>query len=232
MTSDYEEGIFRLTYPLFTGATWAGDIGYGKISIVLDESCQREDLQFYYGIGLPEPQEYKNYKLDFISSIKDHIGYSTSNLAEFEDCLYPHAVIWEFTNLEPTPSTFTFQSFYPDIGDIGTEYQCEYNQKGHNFVNPWIKSQIYLYFGSYKPYSFFVINMEGIPIYDRPYGIPISGEHYIAPFSTVCPIEWQDHWLKAEITDHINDIREEAWVPIYILDSDSNVIPYLMPYIM
>ncbi|HUT98703.1 MAG TPA: hypothetical protein VM054_06470, partial [bacterium] len=178
LTSDYGESVFRLTYPLFTGAGWSGAIGSGRVSVVSGEGCDWGDLLYYVGLHLPLPADRDGYRLDVLDPIADRSDFGKCDLARYDGEKYPRALVWQFSDYEPYPGQLNCNALYPDIGDIGNSQYMLYDDFDAGvveaYVNPWDYSMIYLYLGRYAPTYFLSANTEGVPLYDSPGGEPLG----------------------------------------------------------
>lgn len=228
LTSDYNDKVFRLAYPLFTGATWNGDIGYGKITVVSDSSFKWDDIQFVYAPGLPLFEEEEDYRIEINSTISSFNSFTESFIKKYDNTIYKNALVWEFSNLEPEPAIFSYTSFYPDIGDIGAYYYSEFLENFDTIDFPWLHTQIYLFIGDFKPSSFNVISPGGTFLYDKANNSFINKRH-INFYSSLNLIKWEEDWIYAEINDHFAETRDTGWIKIYNIDVNLLVKPIIMP---
>ncbi len=231
MTSDYGESVFRLTYPLFTGAGWSSSIGEGRVSVVPGEGCDWNDLLYYVGLHLPLPEEKEGYRLDVLEPIADHTAFDECNLAKYDGEKFSRAMVWSFADYEPYPGQLNCAALYPDIGDIGNYQYMLYGdfETGNveAYYNPWDYSMIYLYLGRYAPTYFISVNLAGAPLYDSPGGKPL-GESI--PFTQGGELLEQDgNWARLSWRDWESDREGEGWANLLPLDDDWLVLPNLLP---
>jgi len=231
LTSDYGERVFRLTYPLFTGAGWSGSIGSGRVSVVPGEGCDWADLCYNVGLHLPLPVEEEGYRLDVLGGIADHPAFDKCDLANFDGEKYPRALVWQFSDYEPYPGQVNSYSLYPDIGDIGgTQYMLYDDFEAGNteaYDNPWDYSMIYLYLGPRAPSYFLSANTEGVQLYDYPDGEPL-GES-IAFTRSAEILEREGNWVKVRSSDWETGVAVEGWANLLPLDGKGLVLPSLLP---
>ncbi|KQC14890.1 MAG: hypothetical protein APR63_13215 [Desulfuromonas sp. SDB] len=224
MTADYGMKAFRLSYPLFTGATWSGSIGRGKISVILDDDISPQELVYFLGVGLPEPREIERGTLDLTDYLSLLENPEISTISRLNGRYFNYGVEWEFKDLQPLPSDFSYRNYYPDIGDIGAVYYMEYlenpDQELKDLRLPWQKSKLYFGLGDFPLKTFWVVNPCGVNVYSEPddqSGNIISSG---SPLSHVVAEEIQGRWIKADISDYVNDVELKGWVPIYYYNQD------------
>ncbi len=232
LTSDYGEQVFRLTYPLFTGAGWRGDIGFGRVTVVPGEGCDWSDLRYYTGLHLPLPEEVEGHRLEICGDIADHAAFGKSDLASYDGGDYERALVWEFTDYEPHPGQLNSYALYPDIGDLGTyqymlheDYEAGFEE---SYDNPWDYSMIYLYLGEYPPSYFFVVETDGVPLFDSPGGNPLDDAR-IGFTHGARVLDWEGNWIKVSWKDWESDRSGEGWANLLPLDEDWLVVPSLLP---
>ncbi|MCX7022214.1 MAG: hypothetical protein NTW26_08100 [bacterium] len=235
LTSDYGERVFRLTYPLFTGAGWSGSIGSGRVSVVPGEGCDWNDLCYNVGLHLPLPVEEEGYRLDVLGGIADQPAFDKCDLAKYDGESYPRALVWRFSDYEPYPGQVNSYSLYPDIGDIGGTQYMLYDDFDAGVVeaydNPWDYSMIYLYLGPRVPTYFLSATIAGVPLYDSPGGDVITsplGES-IAFTRGAEIVEREGNWVKTTSSDSETGAAVEGWANLLPLDSGGLVLPSLLP---
>ncbi|MCK4593898.1 hypothetical protein KAU45_05305, partial [bacterium] len=235
LTSDYGEQVFRLTYPLFTGAGWRGDIGYGRVTVLPGEGCDWNDLRYYTGLHLPLPSEEEDHRFSLNEGITGHEGFNRCNLAGYRGGSFDHALVWEFSDYEPHPGQISSYAFYPDIGDIGTyqymlhgDYEDGFEE---SYDNPWDYSMIYLYLGKSPPGYFFSAAVEGVPLHDAPHGQPLGeGPEFRISFTQGASIiEREGNWAKVSYRNWDSDTTLEGWVDLVPVNSQGHVVPGLLP---
>ncbi|MBA7643482.1 hypothetical protein ES703_51208 [subsurface metagenome] len=232
LTSDYGEQVFRLTYPLFTGAGWRGDIGFGRVTVVPGEGCDWNDLRYYIGLHLPLPEEVEGHRLEVFGDIADHAAFDECGLAGYDGVNYERALIWEFSDYEPHPGQLNSYALYPDIGDLGTDQYMLHGdfEDGleESYDNPWDYSMIYLYLGKYPPGYFFAVDTAGVPLFDSPGGDPLDDAR-IGFTKRAVISEWEGNWVKTTSHDWETETTAEGWVNLLPLDEDWLVTPSLLP---
>ena len=221
MTSDYGMKTFRLTYPLFTGATWKGSIGEGKISVIMDSSFVRDDLKYYLGILLPEPEEIENGSLDLENYLSRLENPQISQLADFNNLEFSYGIIWEFKNFEPIPSGFSYQDYYMDSEVFYyTAYDSYLYNPNLQLPLPWMKSRIYLYLGEVSPHWFIAVNEQGVPVYSQPDQSSGNIIDTIGPMTSVEALEINNEWIKADISYNYDRDEIKGWIPLYYYNED------------
>jgi hypothetical protein len=231
LTSDYGEQVFRLTYPLFTGAGWRGDIDLGRVTVVPGENCDWSDLRYYTGLHLPLPEEEEDRRLEVCDGIAAHAAFEKCRLAAYDGEEYERALVWEFSDYEPHPGQLNSCSLYPDIGDLGTyqfmlhdDYEAGLEE---SYDNPWDYSMIYLYLGDFLPTYFFAVNTEGVPLFDSPGGEELGARIGFTRGAQVS--DWEGNWIKVSWRDWESERSGEGWANLLPLDEDWTVVPSLLP---
>ncbi|MBN1151429.1 hypothetical protein JXA84_09445 [candidate division WOR-3 bacterium] len=233
LTSDYNEKVFRLTYPLFTGASWANSILDGRIAVVFEDEESAEALKYCCGSLLPEPTYHQNgYYAEPADGMLSEVESSENSKYYFKS--YKKAVVWNFCDLEPIPTNFRFQSYYPDIGDIGAEYYAIKWDYGVDSLNikeiPWSISYVYVVLASFFPESYYVYEINGCDFYSNPQmeGEPVFNAEM---FSTVDLLERGEKTSKFRVRfPETGEIRT-GWSVFYILNEKGLVKPLLVPSI-
>lgn len=235
LTSDYNDKVFRLSYPLFTGSSWANSIGQGKISVVFEDVESQSALKYYCGSLLPLPEVYeKEYFAEPLKGVYDNFFFRTSDSRSYFNKNYYGAIVWNFSDLEPTPSNFRFQSYYLDIGDVGAELYGMASDNGAESLSgvgiPWCISYIYVVFGSYRPDGFYVIDHTGVDFFDNP---QLSGDPiFKAPiFSFARLIEEGNNSSKFAVRFSETEYNDTGYANIYLLDENKLLRPLMVPYI-
>jgi hypothetical protein len=231
MTSDYGEKVFRLTYPLFTGAGWSGAIGEGVVSVVAGEGCDWDDLLYYVGLHLPLPVEEEGYRVDVLDAIADHPDFGKGELANYDGEKYPRALVWNFADYEPYPGRLDSYALYPDVGDIGnTQYMLHDEFEAgevESYSNPWDYSMIYLYLGRFAPTYYLCVNEAGVPLYDAPGGEPLDVGVGFTHGAEI--LEQDGNWAKLAWSDWETGGEGVGWANLLPLDDDWLVLPSLLP---
>ncbi len=231
MTSDYGENVFRLTYPLFTGAGWSGAIGEGVVSVVGDEGCDWNDLLYYVGLHLPLPAEEEGYRLDVLDGIAGHPAFDECNLAKYDGEKFSHAMVWSFSDYEPYPGQLNSYALYPDIGDIGNYQYMLYGDFEAGDVeaydNPWDYSMIYLYLGRFEPSYYLCVDTDGVPLFDSPGGEPLG--EAVAFTRSAEILGREGNWVNVRSSDWETGTDVEGWANLLPLDDKWEVLPSLLP---
>lgn len=235
LTSDYENKMFRLSYPLFTGSSWANNIRKGRISVLFEDEEVKRALKFFIGSLMPLPEVYLDgyTASDPLKEISER--YKSDNLSKFYNRSYAGAIIWNFSDLEPLPANFRHHAFYPDIPDVGTEIMMEYMNfmEGSitEFKNPWCISFVYIILGDYHPNSYYVRTVQGVDFYENRelMGLPVFYAHYL---SSLKLIEIGDSSSKFEVRDYFSgnfDQIKKGWTNFYYIDENNLLVPKIFP---
>jgi len=112
MSSGYEDPYFTMIYPLFTGASWAGSIGTGRITAVAAGELSFTDFDSWYSVAMPDPVIAEDLIYEPLRSISCADGFENTVLAAYSGEYYESALVWEFTDFEPVVSPSEWQYFY------------------------------------------------------------------------------------------------------------------------
>lgn len=119
MSSEYESPYCTMVYPLYTGASWAGPIGEGRITVVPSGGLEFADFDSWYSISMPDARIVKDMTYEPLESITNSDGFKLTKLANFSGTHLDSVLVWEFTEFEPVVSPTQWQYFYftPDNPD-------------------------------------------------------------------------------------------------------------------
>ncbi|HEC80552.1 MAG TPA: hypothetical protein ENI43_04765 [Firmicutes bacterium] len=244
LTSDYAMNTFRFAYPLFTGASWRGDINKGRIVVFPGDDFNWDDLRLYTGFYLPEPENIGDYNFVMREDVDGFIDVD-SMLYSYHDCVsgFENALVWEFENLEPVIYRLNWLSYYPDLGSLGQvpEYfdediQVDYDthRSGYRDVPGIDGTMVYLYVSrTYIPNWYFVVSEAGIPLYENPDPDSIMKDDYKLPlYAELEVMEVRGDWIKVNYMDHFRSRSgENVWVCKKMVDDNGLVIPTVLPFI-
>jgi hypothetical protein len=238
-TADYNETIFRFTYPLYTGASWYGDINKGRIIVVPGEDFKWDELCYHTGFYLPEVTEYR---LTFFEGVEDMIEHDIAPFAElktntdiekYKGKTFKNSLVWKFSNLEPVVFEQYFRPFYPDVGSLGYD---EFDIENFDYKPGLNGTLVYLYISeSYKPDQFIVVNGDGMPFYKNYKSTELVENMKTLPYSAEFKaIEEKEGWLKIEFTGGYylgeEGVEYKGWINTNTINEDSLVIPTVMPF--
>lgn len=225
LTQDYGASTGRFAFPLYTGAFWAGTIGEGKIYVIPGDDFQWQDIRWVAGFHMPEVQELTDVKLDVALR-----GYSQK--------LYSHALLWSFTDFEPTKMDYGHLAFYPDIGSLGV---YPYGESGEHLPESLIGSLIYILTSPfYQVDTFQVLAPNGVTFYQEPdvNAKPVQGKEKLLFLDTIKLMETEGDWMKAGIFDPFyedgewqSELKYSGWVNLQEKDTDGLILPTLIPLI-
>lgn len=235
LTSDYEEKMFRLSYPLFTGSSWANNIRKGRISVFFSDEEVKKALKFFIGSLMPVPEVHLEgfTAVEPLKEISER--FKSINLSKFYGRWYAGAIIWNFSDLEPLPANFRYQPFYPDIPDVGTEVYLEYmdylDGSSAEFINPWAISFIYIILGGYYPNHYVVRAVQGVDFYENEglRGLPVFHANF---YSALKLIEKGVNSSKFEMRDFFSGNYDQikiGWTNFYYIDENNLVVPKILP---
>ena len=119
MSSGYESPYCTMIYPLYTGASWAGPIGEGRITIVPSGGLEFADFDSWYSTSMPDAGIMKNQTYVPLESISGADGFELTELACFSGTYLDSVLVWEFSEFEPVVSPTRWEYFYfsPDNPD-------------------------------------------------------------------------------------------------------------------
>jgi len=134
----YEWGVpyFNLNYPLYTGASWAGPIGSGRITVTVAGGREFTDITDWISYSMPEATEVASHEFAPLPGMEGAPAlYETYLSANFGSIL-PSALVWAFSDFEPLVSPQGWMYYYEDAHSENAQYQAElmfYPEKYH----PW-----------------------------------------------------------------------------------------------
>lgn len=238
-TADYNETVFRFSYPLYTGASWSGDIDEGRIIVVPGEDFNWDELCYYTGFYLPEPTEYG---LTFFEGESEMAGHdvapfaelkTTTDIEKYKGFAYKNSLVWEFSDLEPVVFKQYFRPFYPDIGSLGYD---EFDIEEFDYKPGLSGTLVYLSISeSFEPEQFLVVNGYGVPFYEDYNSSGLVEDMKTLPYPAVFKaIEEKNGWLKTHfVGDYYlgeEGVEYTGWINTNTKDEDALVIPTVMPF--
>lgn len=113
MSSDREDYVYTVFYPLYTGAGWAGSIGKGRISVIKGEWFVWQTLIDWTSLSMTEGVEVENLELDPFPEFSDLVTWEKTRLSQLTGNTYYRALVWEFSDFEPVITPSVWQAFYP-----------------------------------------------------------------------------------------------------------------------
>jgi hypothetical protein len=126
-----ESEPFSLSYPLYTGASWAGPIGSGRITVVPSRGLSLSDFTAWSSFSMPEARVGENMSYLGLPELEGHPSYRGSLMEAATGVTLPEALVWEFADFEPVVSprgwTYYFEDPMAEITRCYTEmiYGCE-----------------------------------------------------------------------------------------------------------
>ena len=119
MSSEYESPYCTMIYPLYTGASWAGPIGEGRITVVPSGGLHFADFDSWYSISMPDAEIVNNLTYEPLEYISGADGFELTRLAEYSGIHLDSVLVWEFNEFEPvvSPTQWEFFYFTPDNPD-------------------------------------------------------------------------------------------------------------------
>ncbi len=119
MSSEYENPYCTMIYPLYTGASWTGSIGEGRITAVPAGGLKFSDFHSWYSVSMPDAEIVEGLAYVPLSEISDCVSFANTELADFSGTHFDSALVWIFTDFEPVVSPTHWQFFYysPDNPD-------------------------------------------------------------------------------------------------------------------
>lgn len=111
---DPEVDWYSLSYPLCTGASWAGSIGSGRIVIVPSRGLTLADVTEWSSVSMPEGSAEEDLEYLPMSEIEAHPSFRGSLSERATRVVLPEALVWEFRDLEPVVSPMGWIYYYED----------------------------------------------------------------------------------------------------------------------
>lgn len=223
LTSDYSENLFRLSYPLVTGASWAGTIGRGRICLVPGEGFDWNTLQWYTGVCMPTSATYEDW---LPGLLPEFVGFAPELIREVTGREYTDAVVWEFSDFEPVAGRRDTYTFFPDFGDIYALVQTAWEDGDP--IQPWRSSFVYAFVGPQAPTDFTVVSGTGLDLFDGCFrGAGTVGT--VSPGSVLGVLETCGGWMRLSCEGYLDRPSLEGWFLPGLPGSDGIVEPELMP---
>ncbi|MCD4706529.1 MAG: hypothetical protein K8S62_02185 [Candidatus Sabulitectum sp.] len=122
LSSPYEGSYSTLTYPLYTGASWNGPIGSGRITVVPSGEMDFRDFVEWHSVSMPEAEVAIGMEFSPLSEIADATGYKFCRISELAGMNLDSILIWEFTDFEPVVSRSWSRYFHFAPGPLDQRF--------------------------------------------------------------------------------------------------------------
>ncbi len=138
LTTGYGERDAYVTYPLYTGASWSGAIGRGRLMVVPGEGVSPKQLEEAASVSMPEPRrmEGEGEELSVLPEIEGHPAFRSTELSALRGTDVSGGWLWEFEGLEPVVPETSWQYFYVDP-ITGHDMNGLYYPEAHGSERPW-----------------------------------------------------------------------------------------------
>jgi len=242
-TSDYSYNTFRFTYPLFTGASWKDSIGSGRIVVVPSNDFNWNDIKYYIGLYLPEPEVTENYCYQMMSKFDGDSENMKGILSKYDSRTFKDSIVFTFDNLEPVVSKLSWLSYYPDIevshesipesmDEISGEHK-EGDDVGSGAKEGFIGTMIYIYVSrDFMPDPYYIASPSGIPVYESPEGKGKLTMVDILSYGTGLDIiEDRGDWIKVSYIQPNGEKNEGVWIKRSAKDERGLILPIIIPYL-
>ncbi len=124
MRYQWESHVLSITYPLYTGGSWAGPIGSGRITVTNGPGKDFGDIVGWSSESMPEAELLRPFPYHPLPLISESgPGYGSLWPAFGEEL--EAALVWEFRDLEPVVSSMGWMYYYEDPSDENALYQVE-----------------------------------------------------------------------------------------------------------
>jgi len=111
---DWEEEWYSLSYPLYTGASWSGPIGEGRIVVVPSRGLTLDDVTEWSSVSMPEASVEVDMAYRPLGPLESHPSFRGSLMDRATDVILPEALVWEFRDFEPVVSPMGWLFYYED----------------------------------------------------------------------------------------------------------------------
>jgi hypothetical protein len=128
--SDYMERSYDLTYPLYTGASWSGAIGNGRITVLPRGDIGIKHFISWGSSSMPEAICEDDYSFAPLPEIVDAPGYEMTILSNLSGRHMEGALVWLFHDFEPVVSGFGWPYYFESSTDEGAIYRAEMYEDG------------------------------------------------------------------------------------------------------
>ena len=124
LRSDPEMEWCSFTYPLYTGASWAGPIGSGRITVVPSRGLALSDITSWSSFSMPDGRMVEDMEYLDLPDLRNHSSYAGSLMEGATGVILPEALVWEFNHFEPVVSPGGWAYYYEAPADMigGTEW--------------------------------------------------------------------------------------------------------------
>ena len=123
MRYEWEQPFLYLSYPLYTGASWAGPIGSGRIVVRTAEGREFGDITGWSTTSMPEGIEVADYPYHPLPEMEG--AHPGTLLRERQGGSLDSALVWMFEGLEPVVSPQGWMYYYEDSRSENARLQAE-----------------------------------------------------------------------------------------------------------
>lgn len=127
---DYMESSYDLTYPLYTGASWSGAIGNGRISVIPRGGLGIKYFSSWSSTSMPEAIREEDYSFSPLPQIIDSPGYEMTILSNLSNVQIKGALVWRFHDFEPVVSSRGWMYYFESSTDEDAVYHAEMYEDG------------------------------------------------------------------------------------------------------
>ncbi len=127
---DFTELSYDLTYPLYTGASWSGPIGNGRIFVIPRGDMGIKDFISWNSTSMPEAIYEEKYLFSPLPEIVNFPEFELTHLFDIQDMEIEDALIWLFHDFEPVVSSGGWMYYFESSTDQDAIYHAEMYEDG------------------------------------------------------------------------------------------------------
>ena len=122
---EFTEWSYDLTYPLYTGASWSGPIGNGRITVIPRGYLGLKHFTGWSSTSMPEAICEYDYLFSPLTEIINAPGYEKTILSGISGLEIESALVWLFHDFEPVVSSGGWMYYFESSTDQNARYHAE-----------------------------------------------------------------------------------------------------------
>ncbi len=125
MRHEWGVPFFYMNYPLYTGASWAGPIGSGRITVTVSDGREFADITDWTSHSMSDATEVTSFEFAPLPGMEGVPALYETHLSTNFGSILPSALVWEFSDFEPLVSPQGWMYYYEDSDSENAQYQAE-----------------------------------------------------------------------------------------------------------
>lgn len=122
---DFTECSYDLNYPLYTGASWSGPIGSGRITVIPGGDLGIKHFLNWNSISMPEAISVEDYSFVPLPAIVNAPAFELTRLSDIKGLEIESALVWLFHDFEPVVSGSGWMYYFESSTDQDAIYHSE-----------------------------------------------------------------------------------------------------------